>query len=275
VIADLVVLARIVANPVSNLFQKQLTQRPAHPLLIIGVTHALLTLLCLPTWYWISWPVGAQFWANMLLSAALAVASNVLLVFALRSSDLSVLGPLNAYKPVVGIIAAIFLVGEIPSLPGVAGVGLIVAGSAFVVDRPSRVGWGVQLRLAALVLSATEAVYLKKALLVSTPLTVFVFWSMLGVPMAGFALLLFRERVARGRLDRTYVWLALTTGIMQLATVYALGQMQVGYALALFQLSTLISVFLGYRYFKERQIRKRLIGAVIMMAGAILITSKT
>jgi drug/metabolite transporter (DMT)-like permease len=45
----------------------------------------------------------------------------------------------------------------------------------------------------------------------------------------------------------------------------------VGYSLALFQLSTLISVFLGCRYFQEGQIRKRLLGSVIMAAGAMLI----
>jgi drug/metabolite transporter (DMT)-like permease len=39
----------------------------------------------------------------------------------------------------------------------------------------------------------------------------------------------------------------------------------------LFQLSTLIGVFLGYRYFREGQIRKRLLGAAIMSAGAALI----
>ena len=58
---------------------------------------------------------------------------------------------------------------------------------------------------------------------------------------------------------------------MQLATVYTFGKLQVGYSLALFQLSTLLSVFLGYRYFQESQIRKRLIGALVMSAGAVLV----
>ena len=44
----LFVVARIVANPVSNVFQKQLTQRSANPLFIIGATDALLTLAVLP-----------------------------------------------------------------------------------------------------------------------------------------------------------------------------------------------------------------------------------
>ena len=58
---------------------------------------------------------------------------------------------------------------------------------------------------------------------------------------------------------------------MQLTTLLAFGKLPVGYSLALFQLSTLVGVFLGYRYFREGQIPKRLIGAAIMAAGAALI----
>lgn len=50
-------------------------------------------------------------------------------------------------------------------------------------------------------------------------------------------------------------------------------QLQVGYSLALFQLSTLISVFLGYRYFQEGNIRRRLLGSLVMVVGAALIVT--
>jgi drug/metabolite transporter (DMT)-like permease len=70
---------------------------------------------------------------------------------------------------------------------------------------------------------------------------------------------------------RSYLWLAITTGLMQLTTLLTFGQLQVGYSLALFQLSILTSVFLGYRYFQEGNIRQRLLGALVMVAGAALI----
>ena len=44
----LAVLIRIVANPLSNVFQKQLAQRSAEPLLTIVATHGLLTVFALP-----------------------------------------------------------------------------------------------------------------------------------------------------------------------------------------------------------------------------------
>jgi drug/metabolite transporter (DMT)-like permease len=64
---------------------------------------------------------------------------------------------------------------------------------------------------------------------------------------------------------------AASTGAMQLSTLLTFGQLQVGYALALFQMSTLLSIFFGYRFFQEKHIARRLAGALIMIAGAVVI----
>src|SRR5262245_7761195 len=108
------VAVRIIANPCSNAFQKLLTQRTANPLVIIGVTHALLSLACLPLVSFIPVPATAGFWTNMSICALLAVAANVLIVEALRLSDLSILGPINAWKPVVSLVPGMLLLHEFP-----------------------------------------------------------------------------------------------------------------------------------------------------------------
>ena len=132
----------------------------------------------------------------MLIAAMLAVASNVLLVYALREADLSLLGPINAFKSVVSLVLGVFLIGERPTTAGVAGVLLIVAGSYFVIDKPASqpVGnafvrffseRGIQLRFAALFLLRTEAIVLKRAIVAApSPLAVFVLWCVLGLPIA-------------------------------------------------------------------------------------------
>ena len=285
-----VVAVRVLAGPVANALQKDLTRRSAHPLFVVGATHALLTLACVPLVARLPVPTGVAFWGNMLVAGVLAVTGNTLLVRALERGDLSVLGPLNAYKPVISLVLGIFLLGELPTAFGVAGVGLIIAGSYLVLDRepetPRRSAFarfarddGVRLRFAALALSATEAVFLKRALLLSSPITTFAFWCVLGLPIALLAVaVLLRGRAgrevagARGRAG-TYVSLALSTGLMQLTTLLAFGALQVGYALALFQLSALVSVFLGHRYFSERGIRRRLLGALVMVVGAVSIVT--
>jgi drug/metabolite transporter (DMT)-like permease len=290
----LFVLVRIVANPLSNVYQKQLTQRSANPIFVIGAVHAALTVACAPVWFTpggMTLHRGPELWATMAACAVLAVAGNALLVAAVGATDLSILGPLNAYKAVLGLILGIVLIGELPTVPGVIGVLMILAGSGLVVDRAGGLPGsyalvqffrerGIQLRFAALGLSATEAILLKKAILLSSPLTTFVLWSTLGAVVAGIAVIavvgrpaLRRQIQIVGRESRTYVLLAITTGFMQLATVLTFGTLQVGYSLALFQLSALISVFLGYRYFQEEQLRSRSVGALVMTAGAVLIVT--
>jgi drug/metabolite transporter (DMT)-like permease len=290
-LTSLFVAARIVANPISNVFQKQLAQQSAEPLVIIGATHALLTPACVLLFLDPSrLHAPPAFWIDISIAAALAVSGNALLVYALRSGDLSVLGPINAYKALVSLVLGILLIGEVPTAMGVAGMLLIIAGSYFVMDSGATRAAGsafsqfsrnpgVRLRFGALALSATEAVFLKKALLLSSPLTTFLLWCLLGLPLASAAAgVLLRDRLADqlvllGRHWRTFAWLALTTGVMQATTLFAFGKLQVGYALALFQLSALISVLLGYRYFQEPHIRKRLLGAAVMVVGAALIVT--
>jgi drug/metabolite transporter (DMT)-like permease len=285
---SLFVLVRIFANPLSNVFQKKLTNQEANPLFIIFVTHLLLSLVSLPFLLFVHpFDLSVQFWGYILVCAVLAIAGNTCIVAAIRSADLSVLGPINAYKSVVSLFLGIFLLGEFPTWLGIAGILLIVSGSYFIIDKASDssqagvVGFfkntGIRLRFAALILSATEAILLKKAILLSSPLVTFIFWCFLGVPLA-FAALLYLVKAGGWRGMQAprqgiyfYLLLALTTGLMQLSTLYTFNVLQVGYSLALFQTSTLLSVFFGYRFFQEQNILRRLTGALIMIAGAVTI----
>jgi drug/metabolite transporter (DMT)-like permease len=298
-------IVRIVANPFSNVLQKLLTRETASPLFIIGVTHGLLSLACAPMLLFIPVPVSAGFWINLSICALLAVAANTLIVQALKLSDLSILGPINAWKPVVSLLPGLLLLHEFPGWLGASGIILIIVGSHLVMDRANgesmRGFWmrafadkGIQCRIAALVLSAIEAVFLKRAILVSSPTATFAFWSILGFVVAAMTLagrigagqiatpFVKVQGVPRGdtlphdvailRVSRfLYLMLAITTGLMQFCTIVTLEQLQVGYALALFQTSSLISVFLGHRVFDEPHFLRRLAGAAVMVAGAVLI----
>jgi drug/metabolite transporter (DMT)-like permease len=287
-ITTFAVLIRIVANPLSNVFQKQLTHRSADPLFVISATYGFLSLICLVFWPQLRFTgLPMAFWQSMLVVGLFAMVGNVFLVKALHIGDLSVLGPINAYKSVVGLIVGIFLLNEIPGWWGLAGVLLIVAGSYVVLsNKQQRKGFSwslfqrqeVKLRLAALVFSAIDGAFLKKAIVLSTPTIAFFYWCLFGF---GFTFiwivltmrnrwqeqttLLFSQKI-------TYLALFLTVGITQVASNVALAGMPVGYALALFQTSALVSVLFGYQFFNEQGIVRKLIGAGIMVAGAVLIT---
>lgn len=68
-----------------------------------------------------------------------------------------------------------------------------------------------------------------------------------------------------------YFGVVLCMGLMQYTTNYIFERMNVGYALALFQVSTLISVVLGVGFFHEEHFFKKVTGACIMMIGSVLI----
>jgi drug/metabolite transporter (DMT)-like permease len=223
------------------------------------------------------------------LCALLAVAGNTTLVAALQRSDLSVLGPINAYKPVVSLLPGVVLLHEIPTLWQLSGIGLIIFGSIIVVSRDGQAKErgslrllfrerGIQLRFAALVFSAVEAVFLKRALLESSPAGTFALWAIFGLGFSAAAIAAGAGRNhARSDLKVltrnwfNYLWLALTTGIMQLSTLITLKVFTVGPALALFQTSTILTVILGRTVFVEKHFVKRIMGSLVMIAGAIII----
>jgi drug/metabolite transporter (DMT)-like permease len=322
----LVIATRIVANPAANVFQKLLTRDGARPIAVIFGAHALLSLACVPTFGFTHsaaelLPASGEFWNSITLCAVLAVACNTLLVYALKLGDLSLLGPINAYKSVVSLLPSLILLGEFPEPAALAGIALIVVGSVLLVgnddvggDPEEQVGDrarasfamrvtlrakqrfsalvrspGVRYRVAALVVSATEAAVLKRAVGAATPIAAFVWWCVLGAVAAGLAAAWVRptgpnasdttpageftqapRRPSRITVTR-YVYLTITTGLMQYCTIVALGDWQVGPVLALFQVSTILSVFFGYRYFAEQHLARRLIGSAIMVVGAVAI----
>ncbi len=290
-LTTLIILTRILVNPLSNVFQKHLSRKSAHPTVILAVTHAVLFLAVLPL---LLGPVelgtSVAFWANMTVCAVLAVVSNLLLIQALQTSDLSVLGPLNAYKSVISVILGIFLVGEIPNLPGTAGILLIVAGSIGIINRTpgqrrrhALIQFlrdpGIRLRFLALGLSATEAIFLKRALQTAPALEVFAGWCLLCCPLAALAVAIrFRGRLVSAWAGQrpqipAFVGLAISTGLMQVMSLLTFERMSVGYSLALFQLSALVSVLFGHHFFSEGHLQRRLIGASVMVVGATLIVA--
>lgn len=289
----MLVAVRVLVNPLSNVLQKLLARRSVSAIEIIGYTHGLLTLVCLPALLFDPPPTTRLFWSSMAACAVLGVAGNVLIVKALEVGDLSIVGPINSFKPVVSMIPGLLLLREIPTAVQLAGVGLVFAGSCIIAgDTTGLVArsslWrlfsdrGVQYRLAALTLSATEAVFIKQALLASSPVPTFAVWSVMGFVMllpwlARYApnwrdpTAISREKTPARSILSNFLLLALTTGLMQLCTIAILCDFQVAAALALFQTSTLVSVLLGWLVFHEPNVHGRLLGAVVMAAGAVLI----
>lgn len=280
----LVVALRVISNPCSNALQKALAGHGWPAPVLLASTHGILGPVAMAILLRAGDSLGWDFWSWSLLSAGLAVAANWLIIEAVRRSDLSLLGPINAYKPWVSLLPGWLLLGEQPVGWQWTGMALVLVGSlllggtrgpggllgALFLDR------GVQLRFLALVFSAAEAVTLKRVLAVSDPARAFAGWVVLGFLLA----VPFAWR-ARGACPQTAaaplrhlpsgLTLALTTGLMQGCTFVILDFLPTGIALSFFQLSAVISVFLGRAFFGEPQFARRLAGACVMALGAAIL----
>lgn len=281
----LVIALRVISNPCSNALQKALGVAGWPSPVLLAFTHGLLGPVAMVILLRAGDSLGREFWMWSLASAVLAVAANWLIIEAVRRSDLSLLGPINAYKPWVSLLPSWFLLGELPRGTDWLGMGLVLLGSLVLgggtSTAPGR-SWGffldrgVQLRFLALVFSSAEAVTLRRAISMSEPLRAFAAWVLLGFLVAvPFA---WKARAAcpqdSGALLRGLpagLALAVTTGLMQSSTLVVLDSLPTGVALSFFQLSAILSVFLGRAFFREPQFGRRLAGACVMSAGAVVL----
>ncbi len=284
-LVSLAVLLRIFSNPIGNVFQKQLTIKGIHPLFVNFLTYFLLSIICIVITAFIHFPaLPQQFWFYSILGGITGAVGNGFLVKALQKGELSVLGPINAYKSIVGIIVGIFLLREFPNFWGILGIILIIYGSYFVLDTTEeRFSLAllkkseIQYRLWAMILTAIEAVFIKKVILASSTTIAFISWCCFGAIFAFILLFVYRlnikkeaKKIANNDFSK-FAFLIVCIGTMQFTTNYIFEHMAVGYALSLFQLSTIVSVLLGYKFFKELDIRKKIVGSVIMIIGSVII----
>ena len=271
---------RVVSNPLAYVYQKKICENNSS-LLCNFYTYFILGILCIPFAVNINWEIlPKEFWIFALMAGFLCSVGNACLVKALQLGELSVLGPINSYKCVVGMIVAIFVIHEIPTILGIFGVILIIWGSWFVFDTQKE-GFSLALfkrkdiilRFTALILMGIEAVFLKKVILLSSPVISFMLWCWAGAFFGFLLIIIFKKPIKFIQKPdiQKYLIVCSMLATMQLTTNFVFKHMEVGYALALFQLSMLVNLWFGYKFFHETDIKKKLIGTLIMLVGSITV----
>ena len=127
-------------------------------------------------------------------------------------------------------------------------------------------------RFIALFLLGTEAIFIKKVILLSNINSTFLYWVSTGLIFALIFALLSKHPIKVQKQNiPIQLALILAVALMQYTTNYVFSQINVAYALALFQLSSIVSVFLGVNIFEEKGLTKKLIASFIMLLGATII----
>lgn len=252
----------------------------------MGLSRLLYTL----PWLALCWPFipqakpDAVFFTCMAVALPLEVLAMIWYMQALRVSPLSLSLPFLAFTPIFILGIGWLLLGEMPSAAGIGGILLVVAGSYCLnISEASRgilapfrailTEAGSRLMLGAAFLYAITATLGKLAILHSNPyffacvyflaftalMTALYPW--LGKPRG--------ERVAAPPAAGLLVGLAMA--VMLFSHMIAISEITVAYMIALKRSSLLFGVLYGVWWFREENVGERLAGAVIMVAGIVLI----
>ena len=273
------VILRILSNSLSNVFQKKLTLLRQKPSQTNFINYFILSCLSIIFLFFTGIPeLGEYFWSYAILGGISGALCNYFMVEALKFGELSILGPINSYKAIIGMFFAIFLLGEFPNIYGLLGICLIIFGSYFIFGtlnfKEIFKRKEVQYRLCALFFSAIEAVFIKKVILLSSVSFSVITTFILGAFFSYLILLkdkIHKIKLPSKNISLLYLSTALCFGIMTLTTAFVFKRIDVSYALSLFQLSVILNVILGWKIFREKNIIKKITGSIIIIFGAVII----
>lgn len=279
------VFFRILTNSFSNVFQKKLACEGENSICVNFINYLILSFFCIPFLFFVNIDnLSNSFWLYAIIGGILGALANSFMVMALENGELSVLGPINSYKAVAGLLFGFVILKEIPNLYGVLGIVLIIFGSYFIFDTLDEKFSlkllkrnDIRYRIFALIFAALEAVFIKKVIILSSIRISFIATCILGALFSYILLKLYKIRFRNEIKCITkphsimYILTALCFGAMTYLTAYVFKHINIGYALSLFQVSILLNLFLGYKIFKEKDILKKLTGTLIILLGSTLI----
>jgi len=223
------------------------------------------------------------FWLSLLLMIPLEIAAIILYVKAIKISPLSLTIPFLAVSPVFIILIAFLILGEVPDRSGLLGILLIVAGAYLLNIRTTREDLlgpikairrergSIFMIIVALIYSVTATLG-KVAVQHSGPIFFGVFYPFLLTLI--LSVVLWRKGLLPEVLSRpmTFLAIGIFTAIMILTHFTAISMTDVAYMISVKRASLVFSVLYGRVLFGEENIRERLTGSVLMIAGMVSIT---
>ena len=236
--------------------------------------------------------IGDQFLIALLIGGSINAITTVLVIKALKYSDLSIIAPIITFTPLFLLVTSPIITGEFPTVLGLIGVFLIVFGSYMLNIKKKSIGYlapfkallnerGARLMLLAAFLWSITANIDKIGVQNSSP----IFWAIsvnAYITLIMFPIMLHRVRLYKTNKAlilsknflsglRNLVMIGLCSSIVLACQMTAINMVLVIYVISIKRMSAVISVLFGHFIFKEKNIGERLVGSVIMVVGVLLI----
>lgn len=229
-------------------------------------------------------PTHTTFWIALFATSSLNTITSILFIKAIKDSPLSLTLPIVTFTPAFLLITSPLIVGEFPAPLGILGVLLVFAGS-YILNLSKRVHGpfepilsifrqeGPRLMFIVAFIWSISSNIDKIGVKNSNPfifslfnaLTVMVFLTFV-LRMRGVSLM------AVFKNSKILAPIGITSGLTHVFQMIAISQTLVPYVISVKRLSTFFGALWGYFFFKEKDIKERLLGTVIMIAGVVLIT---
>ena len=227
--------------------------------------------------------IPGSFWMALFVGGGLNILATLLYIRAINQSDLSISLPLLSFTPVFLLLTSPVMVGDVPDMPGYAGVVFIVAGSYLlgIKDRSTLLSPlkaivkepGARLMLLVALIWSVAANMDKIGVTATSPC----FWAVCvqSFISLGLSVVLFFNRASlRGRLGKSMKMLLLIGFFTGAGFVFQMTAIKMGlvpYVIAIKRTSIIMGVLIGGLYFMEKDLKTRVMAVAVMLAGVFLI----
>ncbi len=254
---------------------------------IVAWSFSLFGLpLLIPLLFFIEIPfLGPEFWRTLFIVSLLDLVAIIIYMKAIKHSDLSVTVPMIAFTPLFLLITSPIMLGEFPDIFGLLGIILIVLGSYVLNIKEKKKGYlvpfkalikdnGPRLMLIVAFIWAITSNYHKIGILNSSVL----FWvisKQIAIVILMLPIILSRSRKNIGKIKTNVKALApigLFSALTLIFQMTAISMTLVAYVISIKRTSTVMTVLFGYLIFKEKGVKERILGSIIMILGVVLIS---
>jgi drug/metabolite transporter (DMT)-like permease len=276
-----------VLNPIfdslKGVFSKKASKQ-VDPLLVSWFNNLIPLIIFSPVLFYTELRFNYQFFEALFISGLINITATILYHRALFKGDISVVIPLLSFTPLFLLFLSPLILGEFPDTWGLIGTILIVAGSYLLninlkkqnVFSPLKSlikEKGTRYMLIVAFIWAISANFDKKGIEASS-IYQYIFFINLFVSIGTTVFVFSKRKVSLPALKAEYknlLAVGILTGAVFFVHMTAITLTLVVYVVSLKRTGGMISVFLGYFIFKEKNIRQRLLGSAIMFAGVLLI----
>ena len=242
--------------------------------------------LLIPLLFFIEIPtIIPGFWLAILVSGTLNIATAILYLKAIKLTDLSIVIPLSTFTPLFLLLTSPLIIGEFPNVFGVIGIVLIVIGSYTLNIKEKKNGIlapfkalinnkGAQLMLLVAFIWSITSNFDKIGLQNSSPIFYGIIINIfITIGITPFVFIKSRKNIKQIPKNlKTLIPVGIFHGLMIIFHMIAISMTLVAYLISIKRTSAIISVLFGALIFKEKGLKERILGVIIMIRGVLFIT---